>query len=394
MPSNTAIAVIDGKPITLEVLLDRAKGEIAKALPFQMPVDRLYRVAITTVRKSPELQNCNALSIVACVIQGAQLGLELDGVLGNAYMVPYAAEANFQIGYKGLIALSYRSPTISRIDANWACEGDQFYYEYGTNAHIEHIPKNESDVRTHYYCIVYLSDGTFVFMVMTKEAIDNHRDKYSKAAQSKKTSPWDTSYDAMALKTVIRQTLKTTPISTDIQTAISLDEQAEAGIPQQLAKDLSEEIVGTSTGEPVAEAPIVDHNRDEYPGRGKHSEKGKEPKIWTKIPLDYLEWVIKTVKKEEPFRDRAIAELNARKLEEQGTQRITDAEFENNVIPASIEKLLEHPVLSEEEVNEWKSLIHNEENPPEEWLAKQESIIRGIIADKERDADKQGQQSL
>lgn len=387
MPRNTAIAVVDGKPMTLEVLLDRAKGEIAKALPFQMPVDRLYRVAITTVRKNPGLQDCNALSIVACVIQGAQLGLELDGVLGNAYMVPYSNEANFQIGYKGLIALSYRSDRISRIDAKWACEGDQFYYEYGTNAHIVHIPKSESDVRTHYYCIVYLSDSSFIFLVMTKEDVDKHRDKYSRAAQSEKKSPWDTSYDAMALKTVIRQTLKTTPISTDIQTAISLDEQGEVGIPQQLAKDLSEEITGAGTPAPEVEVPLVEHNRDEYPDRGKHSKKGAEPSTYRNLPESYISWGISPKLAPCDMKDRIIAENVAREIDEEGQQETTDAEFEDSAIPAGIEKLLEHPILSEEEVNEWKALIHNEKNPPEDWLAKQKAILEGIIADKEQKSD-------
>ena len=388
---NTAIAVIDGKPVTLEVLLDKAKGEIAKALPMQMPVDRLYRTAITTVRKNPGLQNCNALSIVACVIQGAQLGLEMDGVLGNAYMVPYANEANFQIGYKGLIALSYRSDRISRIDAKWSCEGDQFYYEYGTNAHILHIPKNESDVRTHYYCIVYLSDGSFIFQVMTKEEIDAHRDKYSKAAQSDKKSPWDTSYDAMALKTIIRQTLKTTPISTDIQTAISLDEQGEVGIPQQLAKDLSEEITGKGT--PEAEDPTVEHNRDEYPSKGKHSENATgpkaDPKTYRNIPVDYLDWGMTTLKSCE-MKDRIIAEIAARDKDKSAKQETTDAEFED--APQSepreeLKRLLQNSALLKSlgarRVNDFIKGA-DKEGQDEQWFLEQIPVIKGFIADAEK----------
>ena len=390
MPSNTAIAVIEGKPVTLEVLLDRAKGEIAKALPFPISVDRLYRVAITTVRKNPGLQNCNALSIVACVIQGAQLGLELDGVLGNAYMVPYGTEANFQVGYKGLIALSYRSPRISRIDAKWACEGDQFYYEYGTNAHIEHIPKNESDVRTLYYCIVYLSDGSFIFLVMAKEDIDKHRDKYSQSARKGKHSPWDTSYDAMALKTVIRQALKTTPISTDIQTAISLDEQAEVGIPQQLAKDLADEITGSveSEGETTQETEVtkVEHNRDEYPFRGKHAEKGKDPLTYRHIPIDYLEVYSHKLQSCE-MKDRIIAEMAARDKEKTAKPGTTDAEFENGTSPPEINELaelLKCPALTKKFTD---SLEKELQRIPHDlpWYKGQIVILKEMIADKEKE---------
>ncbi len=404
MPSNTAIAVVDGKPVTLEVLLDRAKGEIAKALPFQMPIDRLYRTAITTVRKNPGLQNCNALSIVACVIQGAQLGLEMDGVLGNAYMVPYGTEANFQVGYKGLIALSYRSDRISRIDAKWACEGDQFYYEYGTNSHITHIPKNESDERTHYYCIVYLSDGTFVFQVMTKKQVDSHRDRYSPSVKKGKHSPWDTSYDAMALKTVIRQTLKTTPISTEIQTAISLDEQAEAGIPQQLAKDLSAEITGgresaADYADEEAAGDILDnHNRDEYPSRGKHSESAvgpkADPKTYRNIPQGYLDWGIATLKPCE-MKDRIIAEIAARNQDKQPKQETTDAEFEDNATPSpastpseisELAELLKCPALTGEITD---SIKREAESSPHDlaWYRGQIKFVQGLIADAEKEKE-------
>lgn len=166
--------------------------------------------------------------------------------------------------------------------------------------------------------------------------------------------------------------------------------QVSGPTPEEAAANLPPLPEGTETKAPKPEVVTVDHNRDEYPSRGKHSERGKEPKTYRNIPQSYLNWGCSPKLGPCEMKDRIIAENAARKPVEASEEGISDAEFENSVIPQAIEKLLEHPVLSEEEVNEWKTLINNEKNPPEEWLARQESIIKGIIADKERETDKQG----
>lgn len=387
---KTAIAIISGKPVTLEVLLEKSKGEIQKVLPLHIPVDRFIRVAITTVRKSEALQNCNALSIVSCIMESAQLGLEISGVLGHAYMVPYGTEAQLQIGYRGFIALANNSDKIDWCDGKLVYEGDEFDYQHGTDPYIKHIPCGESDFEkvTHAYFIAKLMSGSAIFNVWTREKIEAHRDRYSPSAKRGKESAWNIAEEPMFIKTVTRPTLKFAPISNSLQRAIGLDEQAEAGIPQQLAKTLSDSIIGAKDEVPEEDlAPDIEHNRDEFPSRGKHSEKGKEPATYRNIPYHYLEWGRDKLSPCE-MKDRILAEIQARKLDEGSKEKVTDAEFENNVIPGEIAKLLEHPVLSEEEVNEWMSLIKNEKNPPEEWLTRQESIIKGLIADKEK--EKQG----
>ncbi len=396
---NTAIAVIDGKPVTLEVLLEKSKGEIQKVLPLHISAERFIRVAITTVRKSEALQNCNALSIVGCIMESAQLGLEISGVLGHAYMVPYGSEAQLQIGYRGFAALANDSDKIDWCDGKVVYEGDGFEYQLGTDPYIKHIPCGESDFEkvTHAYFIAKLMSGSAVFNVWPVDKILAHRDKYSKAYQKKKAdNAWVLAPEPMYIKTVCRPTLKLAPISNSLQRAIGLDEQAEAGIPQQLAKTLSDEIIGTKDEVPVKgptpEVSDIDHNRDEYPVRGKHSKRGKkddEPLTYRNLPNHYLEWGRDKLNPCE-MKDRILAEIQARKLDESSKEGISNAEFENGAIPTAIEKLLEHPILSEEEVNEWKTLIQAEENPPEEWLTKQVSIIKGRIADAERKADGQG----
>lgn len=388
MTQNTAVAIIKGKPVTLETLLERSKKEIQKVLPLHIPVDRFVRVAITTVRKSPQLQACNAISIVGCIMESAQLGLEISGVLGHAYMVPYNNEAQLQIGYRGFTALANDSDKIDWCDGKVVYEGDIFDYQLGTDPYIKHTPCGESDFDkvTHAYFITKLMSGSAIFNVWPVEKILAHRDKYSKAYQKKKSdNAWSLAPEPMYIKTVARPTLKFAPISNSLQRAIGLDEQAEAGIPQQLAETISDSIMGTE--DEISEedlTPDIEHNRDGYPEIGKHSENAKgakaDPKIWREVPDSYIEWVLENTKPG-GLKDHALAESIARR--KKATE--PNAEYEDvqqSELRDELLDLLKCPALPEEMVDDIKAFTTEEQE--ESWYEKQIAIVRGFIADYEK----------
>ena len=90
------------------------KKQLALAVPRHLSVDRLLRVAMTSIQRTPKLLDCTQQSLLACVMTCAQLGLEPDAFLGQAYLVPYwngkksAYEAQLIPGYRGYIALARR----------------------------------------------------------------------------------------------------------------------------------------------------------------------------------------------------------------------------------------------------------------------------------------------
>ena len=225
----------------LQQAFDKSTEEIIKALPARMAsgaqahADRMIRVAMTVVRNSESLQACDPLSILGCVMQGAALGLEVDGVLGNAYMVPYAGVATFQVGYKGLINLAHRSTRVGWVDAKMVYEGDKFEFVYGTDPKIVHVPCGEwrEEKITHAYAVVKRANGFATFEVWPRDRIMAHKEKFS-PSQSKAESPWNRTPEPMYLKTVLRQALKYAPASTDLQYAIGMDEMGEAGVNQNL----------------------------------------------------------------------------------------------------------------------------------------------------------------
>src|SRR3972149_1988155 len=93
MTTTKALTPAQQNVNTFAQLLERSKGELARAVPKHVDADRLARVALTLVRTTPGLLECTPNSILAGVMMSAQLGLEL-GLIGHAYLVPFNNKKN------------------------------------------------------------------------------------------------------------------------------------------------------------------------------------------------------------------------------------------------------------------------------------------------------------
>lgn len=235
--TTRAIETQQNKISTVRHLLQRNVGSITSALPQHMNAERFLRIALTCLQKTPKLMDCTPESFLGAVMTAAQLGLEPDGITGMAYLIPYGGKVNFQPGFQGLMELARRSGEIAQIIPRSVREGDEFRYNYGVDKdvlhHIEGIGETPGAI-THVYCIVRMKDGTSSFEVWPVARIEAHRKRYSEASKSKKDSPWETHFEAMAMKTLIVRALKYAPKSVELQKAISMSEMADSGIEQQL----------------------------------------------------------------------------------------------------------------------------------------------------------------
>lgn len=113
---------------TVSDLLNDLTPEIQRALPKHMNADRISRIAMTVLRTNEKLRKCNPMSFMGALMQSAQLGLEPNTGLGQAYLIPYGNEVQFQVSYKGLIELAHRSGQYSAIYAHEVYENDEFSY--------------------------------------------------------------------------------------------------------------------------------------------------------------------------------------------------------------------------------------------------------------------------
>lgn len=238
----------------------KIKEQVALALPKHMTADRLARIALTEIRKVPKLAQCDQTSFLGAIMQIAALGLEPGGALGHAYLIPFdkrgklangqwgivGTEVQLIIGYRGMIDLARRSGQIVSLSARIVYENDRFSYSYGLDEVMDHKPHegaNPGAMRL-VYAVAKLVGGGVQFEVMSRAKIEKIRDEsqgykaaVAAAEKYKKEvdSPWTKHFDEMAKKTVIRQLFKYLPVSIEIQRAVGLDEQADAGVPQHNA---------------------------------------------------------------------------------------------------------------------------------------------------------------
>jgi recombination protein RecT len=253
----------------------KIKAQMQLALPKHVTAERLARVALTEVRKTPALARCDQTSFLGALMTCAQLGLEPGGPLGHAYLIPFEnrkagrTEVQFIVGYRGMIDLARRSGQIVSIEARPVYEGDTFDLEFGLHSNMRHVPDFDNPNRVQpdklrfVYAVAKLKDGGVQFDVMSRREVEAVRAQ-SRAGSS---GPWVTHFEAMALKTVVRRLFKFLPVSIELATAIDADERAEIGLPQDnvLTVDAETGELLPQTQQPIDAQEPVDQSASGQP---------------------------------------------------------------------------------------------------------------------------------
>lgn len=214
--------------------------QIQSSLPRHMTPERMCRVALNTIRRTPTLLECAPETLVAAIVEASSLGLEIDS-RGQAYLVPFynkktgTKDVQLIPGYKGLADLAYRSGRVASIFAEVVCENDKFRFSLGLEPTLEHTPDldNRGGMRA-VYAVARMKDGEAQFVVMGKSDID----KVKKASKASNSGPWADWEEEMWKKTAIRRLCKMLPLSPEIQRAIAIDELGDAGLPQGLGAEV------------------------------------------------------------------------------------------------------------------------------------------------------------
>ena len=174
----------------------------------------------------------------------AQLGLEPDQFLGQAYLVPFKNNAKGGItecqlipGYRGYITLARRSGELAGAPmVQVVYENDEFALEFGLEPKLFHKPlmHGERGEAVGAYVVFPYKDGTKSFDFMPAGdimAIARRSKTYDKKNDSW-SGPWDTDRDEMMKKTVIKRHAKLAPLSVEFQKAVALEDRAYLGESQ------------------------------------------------------------------------------------------------------------------------------------------------------------------
>lgn len=225
---------------TMQAYIKKMEGEIAKALPSVMTPERFTRITLSALSTNPKLGQTTPASFLGAMMTAAQLGVEPNTPLGQAYLIPFQnnkakrLECQFQLGYKGLIDLAYRSGEVSVIQAHVVYANDEFEYELGLDPKIKHIPasSNRGDP-IYFYAVFKTKSGGYGFEVMSVDDVRKHAAKYSQAYKCE-YSPWKTNFEEMAKKTVLKRCLKYAPLKSDFVRALSVDETIKSGLSDDM----------------------------------------------------------------------------------------------------------------------------------------------------------------
>lgn len=223
---------------TMQQYIKQMQKEIAKALPSVITPERFTRIVLSALSTNPKLADTTPQSFLGAMMTAAQLGMEPNTPLGQAYLIPFfngktkCLECQFQLGYKGLIDLAYRSGEVKIIQAHVVYSNDDFEYALGLDPVLKHIPaRGERGTPTHVYAMFRTKDDGYGFAVMTMDEVREHAQKYSKSYDS---GPWQTNFEEMAKKTVLKRVLKYAPLKSEFVRAVSCDETVKTTVSEDM----------------------------------------------------------------------------------------------------------------------------------------------------------------
>lgn len=244
---------------TMQAYIKAMEPAIKKALPSVITPERFTRMVLSALSSTPKLAECSPQSFLAAMMTAAQLGVEPNTALGQAYLLPYRnheqMECQFQLGYKGLIDLAYRSGEVSVIQAHTVYENDVFEYELGMDPKLRHVPaKADRGEAVAYYAMFKTKDGGYGFEVMSVDDVQRHAQRYSKSYGSG-SSPWRSNFDEMAKKTVLKRALKYAPLKSDFVRGVAQDETIKAELSDEMYA-VPDETVFEAEGEEIGSTAV------------------------------------------------------------------------------------------------------------------------------------------
>jgi recombination protein RecT len=233
------------------VIAENTKG-ITACLPKHIDFNRFARLCVNLVSSNPKLLDCSVPSLIGSIFKCSQLGLEPDGLLGQAYILPYKADAQLIIGYRGYIQLARQSGEISFIAGSCVYENDDLYLNYFDTPRFVPLIKGNRGEKIGAIAVARFRDGSYQWIYMNNEEIDQHRDHSPswKYAKDKEDTIWHKYREAMDVKTAIRKLAKYLPLSTQkfMQEAEAIERTYDSGASYQfidgkiLEKENQEEV--------------------------------------------------------------------------------------------------------------------------------------------------------
>ena len=247
---------------------------------------------VTLVNNDPKLGKCDQVSLIAACLQAQTLNLSLNRNMGQAWIVPFEDRKNnrtmatFQIGYKGYVQLAirsgqYRKLNVLAIKAGELVRWDPLFEDIEVELIADEKERAKAPTIGYYAMFEYIN-GFRKAMYWSRERMEEHAKQYSQAFRTDTAKGWTNSFwtkdfDAMAIKTMLRQLISKWGImSVEMQTALEADGRlADGSFADGNVLDADFVTEGeTASGEPGEVMEVPAH---EKPRRGRKSKTEDAP---------------------------------------------------------------------------------------------------------------------
>lgn len=298
---NQSLTAKPEEKFSVAIRSEALQSLIAKSTPNAQAAARLTGSLVSIVSASKELQACNPATVVAAALRGEGLGLMLGF---GYYVVPYAGQAVFTIGYKGLIQMALAGGDVADMDCVEVREGEYV----GRNRRTKRpefdfsVYPTDEEAEKHpivgYYAYIEKRDGFFRSEYMSLSTILDHAERYSQsfdrkqydklasgslspedAERLRKKSPWYGSTDTMMRKTVIRRLLNSGYVTLNaigaINDAIARDDESTTAAEALASFDVVN--VDESTGEVREESVQSVPEKPETAEAAEKPKRGRKP---------------------------------------------------------------------------------------------------------------------
>ena len=238
MNTENAPAATQAAPrreLTVVDTIRRSEDEYKAALPAHITPEKFMRVAVSAINGNPDLlkPTVEKRSLLGAVMKAAQDGLVLDG--REAALVMFGNKAQYMPMVAGVLKKMRNSGEISTISTGLVYKKEyelgRFKYIKGDTESLTHDPIlfEDKGAQIGVYAVVTLKDGGKIREFMNMDQIAKVR-KVSKSGGSP-SGPWNTWFEEMCIKSVLKKVAKLCPQSTDIEQVLNDDDDVSTQGP-------------------------------------------------------------------------------------------------------------------------------------------------------------------
>ena len=283
---STAIAKKQESPFEL-ALTDKSMSDYLAKVMGEKKTQFVSNM-IAMVNNNPSLQNMPPNELINAGLQATSMDLPLEKSLGNAYVVPFKGHPQFQVGKDGYIQLAMRTEKYKTINVCTIMNVNELQnkaFLHGEPFAIVQVKKERIEKGNNKpigYCATFVTVWGFEkSLFMTSKEMQAFCGKYSESYKNDKygKSLWNTDFDVMAEKTVLKNLLKHYGIkSVEMNKAIISDQAVITNFdnqtmdyidnPQSQVQDVQAEVVESNTPQQQVQQP-------QNPNEPTDSEKRK-----------------------------------------------------------------------------------------------------------------------